>query len=208
MPSEKKVTSHARTASFTSSSLAKCRPLKASLSGPNKWQIGKLAMMGWDWRLRTAASTGLLFILGWFAMWTMVWYWLRLTPNLSTRALWQPPVLSGDSRSAETSLAALSTGWRFCHQRRLWKPRVLSGGPAIRDISGASGRMGEGNENLVYSSPWDFKRSFTCRKVLREGTSGFTFHPKEGVLRIFIVLKNPSLGRVRTRNLWVQWQAH
>jgi hypothetical protein len=38
-----------------------------------------------------------------------------LTPNLSTRALWQPPVLSGD--------------------------------PAIQDISGASGRVGEGNEN-------------------------------------------------------------
>jgi hypothetical protein len=29
-------------------------------------------------------------------MWTMVWwYWLGPTPNLSTRALWQPPVLSG-----------------------------------------------------------------------------------------------------------------
>jgi hypothetical protein len=93
-------------------------------------------------------------------MWTMVWwYWLGITPNLSTRALWQSPVLSSD--------------------------------PAIRDISGASRRMGEGNGNLVYPSPWDFKSSFTCRKILRHGTSGFTSHPKEGMVRIFIALKNP-----------------
>jgi hypothetical protein len=50
--------------------------------------------------------------------------------------------------------------------------------------------MGKGNDNLVYPSPWDFKSSFTCRKILRYG---FTFHPKEGVLRIFIALKISSL---------------
>jgi hypothetical protein len=117
-------------------------------------------MMGWDGRLRTAASTGLLFISWWFTMWTMVWwYWLRPTPNLSTRALWQPP--------------------------------VLSDGSVIRDISRASGRVGEGNENLVYPSRGTSKRSFTCHKILRHGTYSFTSHPKEGVLRIFIALKNP-----------------
>jgi hypothetical protein len=52
--------------------------------------------------------------------------------------------------------------------------------------------MGEGNENLVYSSLWDFKRSLTRRKILRHGTSSLTSHAKEGVLRIFIALKNPS----------------
>jgi hypothetical protein len=88
------------------------------------------------------------------------WHRLGLTPNSSTRALWQPP--------------------------------VLSGGPASRDISGASGRMDEGNKNLFYPSPWDFKRYLTCRKILRHGTSGFTSHPKEDVLRIFLALKNPS----------------
>jgi hypothetical protein len=51
--------------------------------------------------------------------------------------------------------------------------------------------MDEGNENLVFPTPWDFKRSLTCRKILH-GTSGFTSHPKEGVLLIVIVLKNPS----------------
>jgi hypothetical protein len=52
--------------------------------------------------------------------------------------------------------------------------------------------VGDQNENLVYTSPWDFKKSFTCHKILRHGTSGFTSHLKEGVLRIFIALKNPS----------------
>jgi hypothetical protein len=88
------------------------------------------------------------------------WYLLWLTPNLSTRDLWQPP--------------------------------VLSDGPVRRDISGASRRMDEGNENLIYPSPWDFKRSLTCRKILLHGISGFTSHPKEGALRIFISFKNPS----------------
>jgi hypothetical protein len=76
--------------------------------------------MGWDWRLRTAASTGLFFIPRVIAMWTMVWWYrLGITPNSSTRVLWQPPVLPGASR-----------------------------------------RTGERNENLVYPSPWDFKRSY------------------------------------------------
>jgi hypothetical protein len=66
--------------------------------------------------------------------------------------------------------------------------------------------MDEGNENLVYPSPWDFKRSLTCHKILLHGTSGFIFHPKEGVPRIFIALKIHRLCRVRTRDLWVQWQ--
>jgi hypothetical protein len=52
--------------------------------------------------------------------------------------------------------------------------------------------MDEGNENLVYPSPWDFKSSLIYRKILRHGTSGFISHPKEGVLQIFIALKNTS----------------
>jgi hypothetical protein len=38
--------------------------------------------------------------------------------------------------------------------RALWQPSVSSGGPVSRDISGASRRMDEGNENLFYASPW------------------------------------------------------
>jgi hypothetical protein len=40
--------------------------------------------------------------------------------------------------------------------------------------------MDEGNGNLVYPSPLDVKSSFTCRKMLRYGTSGFTSHPRGG----------------------------
>jgi hypothetical protein len=119
-----------------------------------------LIMIGWDWRLRTAASNQPIAHPRLTAMWNIVWWYrLGLTPNSSTRVLWQPP--------------------------------VLCGGPVSRDISGASRRMDEGNGNLVYPSPRDFKGSLTCRKILRHGTSGFTSHPKEGVLRIF-VLKNQS----------------
>jgi hypothetical protein len=102
------------------------------------------------------------------ALWIMVWWYrLGLNPNSSTRALWQPP--------------------------------VVSGGPMNRDISGASRGMDEGIDNLVCSSPWDFKIYLTCSKILLHGTSGFTYHPKEGVMRMFIAPKIHLLGRVRTR---------
>jgi hypothetical protein len=52
--------------------------------------------------------------------------------------------------------------------------------------------MDEGNENLVYSSPWDLKR------VLLQAVKSYDMGPpallpirKESVLRIFIALKNP-----------------
>jgi hypothetical protein len=48
----------------------------------------------------------------------------------------------------QRALAATSTVWRSC-QRHFWQPPILSGGPASRDISGESRRMGKGNENLT-----------------------------------------------------------
>jgi hypothetical protein len=124
-----------------------------------------MRLVDWLWWGETNVSElrphGLIVYPRLTAIWTMVWWYrLELTPNSSTRAFWQPP--------------------------------VLSGGPASRDISGASRRMDEANKNLVYPSPRDFKRSLTCRKMLWHVTSGFTSHPKEGVLRIFIALQNPS----------------
>jgi hypothetical protein len=42
----------------------------------------------------------------------------------------------------------------------------------------------------------------TSRKILRHGTDGFTYPPKEVVLRIFIALKIPSLSaRFETSNV-------
>jgi hypothetical protein len=47
--------------------------------------------------------------------------------------------------------------------------------------------------------PWislakHIKHSFTCHKILQHGASSFTSQSKEGVLRNFIAIKNPSPG--------------
>jgi hypothetical protein len=49
--------------------------------------------------------------------------------------------------------------------------------------------MGEGNENLVYRSPWDFKSSV---KSYVMGFPALLPIRKKGVLRIFIALRNQS----------------
>jgi hypothetical protein len=82
---------------------------------------------------------------------------------------------------------------RFVHQSSL---AVLS-----TETSGAL------LENFVYQYLKYLKECFTCRKILRRGTSGFTSPAKEGVLRILSPLKIHRLGRVWTHNPLVQWQA-
>jgi hypothetical protein len=39
--------------------------------------------------------------------------------------------------------------------------------------------MGEGNKNLVYPAPWDFKGFLHAVKFYDMGPSGFTSHPRE-----------------------------
>jgi hypothetical protein len=146
--------------------------------------------MGRDWRLRTAASTG-----------------VYLSPDDLRCGPWmilQPPVLSGGPVSRNISVAARSTGWF----------------PVGRDISGSyqyflvswhprrlwsEWDVGKGNENLVYPSTWD-KSSFIRFKILRHGTPALLPIRKEGMLRILLSLKIHFLGRARTRKLWVQRQ--
>jgi hypothetical protein len=69
-------------------------------------------------------------------------------------------------------------------------------------------------ETRVRNSSWILPTSsYRARRVLlhavnlRHGTDGFTSRPKEGVLRILSPLKSILLGRVWTREPWVQWQA-
>jgi hypothetical protein len=109
----------------------------------------------WDWCLRTAAITGLLFIPQVMWMWELQWWWcwLGTTPDLSTRALWQS--------YQQTNLERV-------------------------------GGMGEGIRILHIQYLWYVSGSFTCYKMLWHGTSGIISHPKEGVLQIFIALKDPS----------------
>jgi hypothetical protein len=64
------------------------------------------------------------------------------------------------------------------------------------ETSGASRRNGRRSENFAYQYLKYVKGYLTYRKILRNRTSGFTAHPKKGVLRICITLKNssPRLG--------------
>jgi hypothetical protein len=54
------------------------------------------------------------------------------------------------------------------------------------------GGMDEWMRILRIQYLWYVNGSFTCHKILRHGTSGFTSHLNEGVLWVFIALKNPS----------------
>jgi hypothetical protein len=54
-------------------------------------------------------------------------------------------------------------------------------------------RWVRGNDNFVCSSLWDFKGSFTCRKILRHGTFPLYFPSERKVCCGFVSpLKNPS----------------
>jgi hypothetical protein len=112
--------------------------------------------------------------------WLIDWlWWVRLC--LRTVATVNP---SGDMRAwrAMVVIPAGDNSW-LIHQSSL---AVL---PA--EISGASRRNGRRSEDFAYQYLKYLKGSWTCRKILWYGTSGFTSHTKESVLRTFIALKNP-----------------
>jgi hypothetical protein len=76
------------------------------------------------------------------------------------------------------------------------------------ETSGANRRNGRRSENFAHQYLKYLKGSLTRRKILRHGTSGFTSHPKEVVLRIFIALKNPSTWPGFKPWPLARWQAH
>jgi hypothetical protein len=78
------------------------------------------------------------------------------------------------------------------HRDNYWLVYQISLAVLPAETYGASRRSWRKNENFAYSLSLIRQRIFTCRKIIRHGTSGCTYHPKEGVLRIFIALKNPS----------------
>jgi hypothetical protein len=91
-----------------------------------------------------------------------------------------------------------------------WLVHQFSGKPTSTDIWYQVRRMGKRNGNLALqsSSVHTCKLFFTRHRILQHGASGFTSLPEEGVLWIFITLKNPCLSWFRTCKPWVQWQAH
>jgi hypothetical protein len=57
--------------------------------------------------------------------------------------------------------------------------------------------MGEGNENLIYPSLWDFKSSLTCRNILRHGTFPLYFPSERKVCCGFLSpLKSIGLAEI------------
>jgi hypothetical protein len=76
------------------------------------------------------------------------------------------------------------------------------------ETSGTSRRNERRTVNFAYQEAYlkCLKGSLTFHKILRIGTSSFTSHAKEGVLRILSTLK--IYRRVWTRKPWVQRQAH
>jgi hypothetical protein len=79
----------------------------------------------------------------------------------------------------------MSTDGNSCpiHQS---SPAVLHAEPS----RSKSGGTGEGNDEFCLAKY--FFHTLICRQILRHAASGFTSPPKEGVLRIFITLKNLS----------------
>jgi hypothetical protein len=77
--------------------------------------------------------------------------------------------------------------WR----KLLTHPPELSDSPTSRDIWERLGGMYE-EKNFAYQCLRYFNGSIPCHKVLRHGAFDVTSHLKEGVLQIFIALKNPS----------------
>jgi hypothetical protein len=63
--------------------------------------------------------------------------------------------------------------------------------PAER--SGKSSRNRRRSENVAYQYLKYLKELLTCRRILQQVACRFTSHTKEGVLRIFIAVKNTSL---------------
>jgi hypothetical protein len=90
-------------------------------------------------------------------------------------------------------------GWMWSReQARSAKPNSWLDYLWLPEISGEVGDGRRGNErNFVYSSLWDFKSSFTCRKILRHGTFPLYFPSERKVCCGFLSpLKIHLLGRV------------
>jgi hypothetical protein len=83
-------------------------------------------------------------------------------------------------------------------EKLLIHPPELSGSHTSRDILEQVEGMDEGGEFCILRY---VNESLTCRKILRHGASGFTSHPKKGVLRICIALKPSPLPVFNLRPL-------
>jgi hypothetical protein len=138
------------------------------------WLTDWLIMsMGWDLRLRTAATIRpIVNPLGWYV-------------SVERHG--------GDDYD--------DASW----EKLLTRPPELSGNPTSRDTW--ERRKNRSSENFAYHYLWYVNWSLTCRKILRRGTSGFTSIRLKAFCGFLSPLKIHPLGRVWTRDPWVQRQA-
>jgi hypothetical protein len=131
-----------------------------------------------DWNLRRVFLSFIYSLIDWLIDWLIGYDGVRLC--LRTAATNGPVVHPQCDVWAWTAMVMMPNSstrafWQFYQQRSL----------------GASRRNGR-SANFAYQYLKYLKGPLTCRKVLRHGTSGFTSHPKEDVLRICIASKNLS----------------
>jgi hypothetical protein len=164
------------------------------------------------------------------------WLWWGKTDVSELRPLWDFCSLPGDLRCGsrmmiltganskfvyQCALGATSTVRRSCQQRHLccspqywlvsrqlrhlWQQPVLFGFlPSETSLE----TVGSGRRKWEFClpSPWNFKSSFTCRKILRQGTFRLYFLSERKVCCGYLSpLKIHRLGWAQTRNVWVQW---
>jgi hypothetical protein len=74
----------------------------------------------------------------------------------------------------------------------LIRPPELSGNRTIKTSDSKQDEREKEMMNLSCEVFFSYiQMIFMCRKILRHRASGYVFSPKEGLLRIFIVLKHP-----------------
>jgi hypothetical protein len=113
----------------------------------------------------------------------IVMEWDCLRPAATSGPIVYPPGDVWAWRAMVAMMPTVGNSW-LVHQSSL---AVLPS-----ETSETSRRNWWRSENFASQYLKYLKGSLTRCKILRHGTSGFTSHQKEGVLRIFIALKNPS----------------
>jgi hypothetical protein len=124
-------------------------------------------------------------LIGWLIDWLIDYDGVRICLRTADTngPIFHPP---GDMWAWRAMVMIIPAGDNF------WLVRQSSLTVLPVETSGASRRNGRRSENFAYQYLKYLKGSLTYRKILQDGTSGFTSHPMEGVLRIIIALKNAS----------------
>jgi hypothetical protein len=154
-----------------------------------------ICLIHWRLKMRLANMISSLLI-DWlidFIDWLMSTGWRVSERRPPTGLMFIPGVnVSVESHGGGSGDDDDDAGWG----KLLTRPPELSVNTTNKDIWKKVREMDEGVRILRISIFDGSIYLLKCHKILRHGTSGFTSHPKDGVLRVFIVLKHqsPRLG--------------